>query len=124
MIEIDSNAKKVSDGFKKLSGTLIKTINKRGVFEALDLIKVDAKRKHRYHSRTGKLSRSLRVNKLRDGGRLLIDDALCNYAKFVHIGHKSWAPDEFLFEAYDRNEKKVDRLIDKAINYAIDRAFR
>lgn len=82
----------------------------------------DAKRVHRHQRRTGKLERSIKVVRRKDGGSIYIDDTSCDYGKYVHRGQRSWKPDEFVFEAYQRNERVFDTNIDKAINDALKKA--
>lgn len=82
----------------------------------------DAKRIHRHQRRTGKLERSIKVVRRKDGGSIYIDDASCDYGKYVHRGQRTWKPDEFVFETYQRNERVFDTNIDKAINDALKKA--
>lgn len=60
-----------------------------------------AKSNHRFSSRTGNLLSAIRSDIYNLSGRLYIDDFLCDYGKFVHNGQRSWAPDQFIYDAYD-----------------------
>lgn len=55
---------------------------------------------HRFNSRTGTLVNSIRTDIYELSGRLYIDDMLCHYGKYVHNGQRSWAPDQFIYDAF------------------------
>lgn len=122
MLEIQTDVNKVSDAIKKVSETLPQSLIKIGIWETLPMMSNDAKRMHRHQRRTGKLERSIKVVRRKDGGSIYIDDASCDYGKFVHRGQRTWKPDEFVFETYQRNERVFDTNIDKAINDALKKA--
>lgn len=122
MIDIETNAKKVSDGFKSLSETLIGAIVYRAIYPYLSGVSRDAKTIHRYKRKTGKLERGVREERRKDGGSVFVDDTYAHYGKYVHMGQRSWAPDEFVFRAGDANERDLDNLIDKAVDDVLKRS--
>lgn len=69
----------------------------RGIHEMEDY----AKSNHRFTSRTGNLISAIRSDIYNLSGRLYIDDFLCSYGKYVHNGQRSWAPDQFIYDAYN-----------------------
>ena len=122
MISVDSNADKVSGGFEKLSGILLKSIVEIGIYIPMATMKRDAINIHRYKRKTGKLGRSVKLVKRSDGGMLYADDTYCAYAKYVHLGQRSWKPDEFLFEALNRNDRYFDKQLETAVDVALKKA--
>lgn len=122
MVTVESNAKKVSDSFKKLSDTLYNAIVKDGIWEYLVTLRQGAKTVHRHKRKTGKLERSIKVSRNKDGGMVYADDAMSDYAKFVHMGQRTWKPDEFIYDSHSRNERILDQRIDKAIDDALRKA--
>lgn len=122
MVDITTNAGSVADSFEKLSATFIDAIVKDGVWETLPVIASGARTVHRHVRRTGKLERSIKTSKDKLGGKVYTDDTYCDYSKFVHLGQRTWKPDEFIFESFDRNEKILDRNIDKAIDNVLRKA--
>ena len=122
MVSAETNAGKVSDGFKKLSDTLINSIAKSAIHPELKVMQIGARRVHRHKRQTGKLERSIKITRRPDGGMLYADDSQAVYAKFVHMGQRSWAPDEYIFDSFKRNERHLEQSIDKAIDLAFKKA--
>jgi len=116
----------VADGFNKLSATLEPAIVRAGIQPFLKSVQVEAQRRHRYHRRTGKLGRAVKISYNESGGDIYIDDASAPYGKYVHEGTRYWDSDPFLTDAYDRKSKDLDaalsRATDQAINQAINQA--
>jgi len=121
-MEITSNAKRVSASFEKLVETLVDNIVKEGIHDTLPIIANGARRDHRHIRRTGKLERSIKSIKLSDGGEVYTDDVSCKYGKYVHMGQRSWAPDQFLFDSFTRNERILDQKIERSIEKSLRRA--
>lgn len=122
MIEITSNAKETSASFNKLADTLVEAVVKDAIQPTLKAIAYGAKREHRHIRRTGNLERSIKTENKKNGGMVYVDDTSCDYGKFVHMGQRSWKPDQFVFESYDRTEAVLDQKIDKAIDDALRKA--
>lgn len=111
---------KVPAALTKLSGTLYNDIVTQAIHPYLDKVKEKAKKEHRYKRRTGNLERSVKTQETHDGGSVFIDDSQAPYGKYVHSGHGSWNPDEFLYDAQD--EKLLDKMIDDVIDKSIEKA--
>lgn len=122
MIEITSNVKDVSASLSKLADSLYDEVVKQGIHSTLPLITNGARRVHRHIRRTGTLERSIKNEKTKDGGIIYANDASCDYGKYVHMGQRSWKPDQFIFESYDRNENILDQNINKAIDDTLRKA--
>lgn len=120
MISVSSNASKVAAGVDILQRNLHDTIVRMGIWKYAQVLRSGARVVHRHKRRTGKLERSIKIDFIKDGAVVYADDTYADYAKYVHMGQRSWAPDQFIFDSHDRNEKILDQLIDKAI----DDAFR
>lgn len=77
-----------------------------------------AKTNHRFKSRTGKLLSAIGV-KSKDLGYDLTIDNKAQYGLYVHTGHGSWAPDEFMFNAADALSDELDKQLDKAVDQTL-----
>ncbi len=92
--------------FKKLQGLVEKI--------SLDIV-LEAKANHRFESRTNQLERSISNNIKTSKHKILstffLDDRIANYGKYIHGGFKSWKPDPFLEDAFDKHIKLLKQLI-------------
>lgn len=121
MIAVDiSEIRRVPASFRELAGTLQNEIVSDAVSDYLVNVQEDAQSNHRYKRRTGNLERSIKIRNKPDGGMVYINEAQAPYGKFVHDGQRSWAPDQFLYNAAIKNEPELNRKIDQAV----DKAFR
>lgn len=100
----------LSRGSVKLEAAVLDVI-----YKGLKRAEWHAKREHRYKRKTGKLTRATQAELNQKGGALYISDSLAHYGKYVHEGHKRWAPDKFLPEALNRVWPAVDKQIDNVI---------
>ena len=75
----------------------------------LGLVKMeqDAKAQHRFQSRTGSLVEAIKEETYGLQGRVYIDDLIAPYGVYVHEGQRSWAPDQFIYKAVDRNLSRL-----------------
>lgn len=122
MVSIDTNADKVAAAVDILSRNLHDTIVREGIWRFLEILKTGAKQVHRHQRRTGKLERSIKRGTHKDGGSVFVDDSYCDYGKFVHMGQRSWKPDQYVFDSFARNERLLDQMIDKVIDDAFRKA--
>jgi hypothetical protein len=77
-----------------------------------------AKRHHRFKSRTGALISSISSEIYGLSGRLYIDDFIAPYGVFVHEGQRSWAPDQFIYEAASALSSDLRRNLIASYNKA------
>lgn len=40
----------------------------------------------------------------KSGGMLYLEDGIADYGKYVHEGHGSWQPDQFIYDAFKQRE--------------------
>lgn len=114
------NAKKVTIALKELPKELEDSLNDslKDVFYNMAIV---ARNTHRYTVRTGKL-RSATRSMVKDlTGELFIEDLVADYGVYVHEGHHNgaWAPDQFVYKAFERGEPILMRAIDQAVDKAI-----
>ena len=102
-----------------------KTLNEKienGIANAIDILAPKlinyAKDNHRYENRTGNLSESIDINKLRNGLELY---ASATYGKFIHNGFKSWYPDPWLEDTIKKNEKLIIDTFNNEINKSLNK---
>ena len=122
MVSISTNADEVAGEFAKLATTLEPTVVKEGIQTFLVSVQAEAKRQHRYHRRTGKLERSVKVERAQDGGSVYLDDGAAPYGKYIHNGTRYIDSDPFLTDAYDRKERDLDIAVGRSVDHAIQQA--
>lgn len=104
------------DGYNDLiQKAVLKRLGKIGYF-----IAKYAQNNHRYTVRTGNLKNSTRywVNRARQRLRIYISEGQADYGKYVHEGHGTWAPDQFIDGAIAKNKKYIDEQLEEAIKEA------
>jgi len=122
-VKIDtSEVTKALDVFQKnIQPEVTKELN-----SVSDKIINEARTNHRFNSRTGNLVQStlkeLGIDKNSIKAIYKIDDARAPYGKYVHDGQRSWSEDKFLENAVERNEKNIEKAIDKGLDTAIKKA--
>jgi hypothetical protein len=121
MVTIESNIDKVSGVFQKTPDILIDSVVK-GVHEYMFTLQNQARRVHRYKRNTGTLERSIVSRKTKEGGTVFINEGACDYGKYVHMGQRSWNPDQFIFDAFDKTENILDSAIEKSVEKALTKA--
>jgi hypothetical protein len=98
---------------------------KRHLSKALDLIgkKVseDARREHRYTSRTGNLTSATTyyVDNIRQRVVVYIQENRAEYGKYVHDGTSNWRPDKFIDRAFIKNAAWINKVLEDAVDKAI-----
>jgi hypothetical protein len=82
-----------------------------------------AMKKHRHTTRTGMLNNSLQRQMNSDfEGSVYFDTGIANYGVYVHEGHGSWEPDQFLYAALDARAPLIEADLEKAINVGLTQA--
>lgn len=120
-IEFRVDLSDVEDGFRKLERNLRKNITE-GLTIATDKAISEAKSKHRFVTRSGTLLNSL-LNQTRGyTAKAVISDAIAPYGKYIHEGHRSWAPDPFLEDAFKKHEVDIVREVEDQIDSVIKKA--
>jgi hypothetical protein len=122
MISIETNADEVAADFNTLAATLESTVVNDGIEPFLKSVQVESKRHHRFHARTGKLTRSVKISADNDGGSIYIDDASAPYGKYIHDGTRRWSADPFVQSAYESKQRDLDVAVDRALDNAITKA--
>jgi len=119
MIEIDVTIdNRLPASMDKLAGNFFDDIVEGVIHPYLEDVASRARREHRHNRRTGALERSISVDKTSDGGSVYIDDSIAPHGKHIHDGHRSWAADEFIYDAQD------DRALDMAIDRELDNIIK
>lgn len=80
---------------------------------------VDAKYQHRYTVRTGNLQKATHAEVKELTGELSISDIKAHYGVYVHQGHHTWSPDQFVYKAFANKRPALDRSLAEAVNQAI-----
>ena len=93
-------------GFRKLKDTIEKV--------SMDIV-LEAKAHHRFESRSNNLEKSIK-NKIKTGANKIsssfyFDNRIANYGKFIHEGFKSWKPDKFLEDSFNKHINMLKKLL-------------
>jgi len=81
----------------------------------------EAQSVHRFRNRSGRLVSAVQAEIKGYTARAFIDDGLAPYGGFIHDGFKTWAPDPFLADAFQRNASSIDRAFETSISRVIQR---
>lgn len=121
MISISVDATQALIGLKSISKYITEEVNK-----ALDIlmpkIQEYARAQHRFITRTGRLERSITQDVKDLIGDLYINDLVAPYGKYVHEGHGTWAPDQFIYDAINAFDKIIQQTLEQAVDRAIVKA--
>ena len=121
MIELEIDVDDFVAAFKKFDRIEPALANK-ALENGLELIEDEARSRHRYTRRSGRLASSVRSMASAGIGKVYLDRGMAAYGPFIHEGFGSWAADQFVYEAVDRRQDEVYRLIERAINEAITKS--
>lgn len=92
------------------------------------LITKTARNDHRYNHRTGKLRSATMSKTIESKTKLIIDsyinDGIAPYGKYIHNGTGTWAADPFIDDSIKKNWNKINEIIKKHIDEAIDETFK
>jgi hypothetical protein len=85
------------------------------------LIQQEARRKHRYTSRSGRLNQAVKTSVDSSGmsSEVFIESDIADYGLYIVEGHGSWEPDQFLDEATQTREKEIEDSVTRAIESAV-----
>ena len=93
-------------GFRKLKETVEKV--------SKDII-LEAKAQHRFTARSGNLERSIKNQIKAEPNKILsifhLDHRIANYGKFIHEGFKSWKPDKFLEDSFNKHINMLKKAL-------------
>lgn len=83
-------------------------------------VATDATLHHRFTDRTRNLGRSIQSGAAMVGdeiiGEVFGNDSIADYGIHVHDGHGSWRPDQFIEQAFSRNESEITSAIEATIS--------
>jgi len=116
MINVRIDSAEVEASLNKLASTCSQTTIRNVVYPYLSAVQTTARRRHRYTRRTGRLAESVQISTDQKGGYVYLDSAMANYGKYVHDGQRSWAPDQFLYDAAMSEEKTLEVLIERELD--------
>lgn len=121
MIELEIDTTDFTQAFKKFDRLEPQLANK-ALEKGLELVEEEARSRHRYTRRSGTLARSVQSMASAGIGKVYLDRGMAAYGPSIHEGFGTWTADRFLYEAVDRKDDEVYRLIERAINEAITKA--
>lgn len=102
---------------------LLKTELRVELKNQLKEVRKVAKKEHRFKRKSGFLQRSIKQvidNQLT--GMVFLDTGIASYGPIVHEGHGKWSPDQFLYEALDKQKDDIRKGVGEAINRALKKA--
>jgi len=122
MISVTVRADEVVGGLTSLATTIKPAVVMGVIYDFLSSVQIEAKRQHRYIRRTGRLERSVKIDRTEDGGSVYIDEGAAPYGKYIHEGTKFIDRDPFLTDAFDRKEADLYIAIAQAMDQTIQQA--
>lgn len=118
MVELEIDYEEAVSALDKFSNDIDEVVEK-ATEDVMEKIVEDAKRTHRFRTRTGTLESAVQKEIKQYTASVFIDNALAPYGTYIHEGHRSWAPDPFLEEAFRRHQSELDSCIQSAIDHLI-----
>lgn len=118
MLTFDVKAEDAKNALRGFVGQLDTYVDV-GMTQAATPILNEAKRVHKFQSRTGNLISSLRASVRNEVAEFKISDSQAKYGKYIHDGFKSWRSDPFLYGAVIRNEQLLADYIESSIGNLI-----
>jgi hypothetical protein len=96
----------------------VQTSVRQEIIKQTTLVQQEARRRHRYTSRTGRLNQSVKTSIDTSGmsGEVFIES---DYGLFIVEGHGSWEADPFLDEAALSREQEIVDNIERTIESAV-----
>jgi hypothetical protein len=103
----------------------------RGIKRQLAAIQRRARREHRFMSTSGKrptgryyrnthmLEKSVEMTTDEHGGMVYLDTGIAAYGPYVHEGQRSWAPDQFIYGAFDKQLPEIQPAVEAEITRAM-----
>jgi hypothetical protein len=77
----------------------------------------ESRNTHRFVTRTGMLDRSQQMRQLAPMSvEDYLDEGIASYGVYVHEGHHSWPPDQFLYDSFNRHIDSITDGVEKALN--------
>jgi hypothetical protein len=104
---------------------------RRGMRTFLETVQEDARHVHRfmstsgirpsgrYYKNTGMLEKSIMVRVEKDEGKVYFEEGVVEYGKYVHEGHGTWNPDQFIYGAFDRDKDRAQEMIEYGVDQQI-----
>jgi len=118
-ISLDTSALDDLDKYPSRLTNAIRAEMQRQMDETISYAKVH----HRHETRTGRLNDAIagKVDQDGLGAEIYFDSSKygSKYAKYVHDGHRGWAPDRFLDEAVQDRENDIQTGFDRAVQEAL-----
>ena len=115
-VTITCDATQLLAALAKVPDELSKSIDTTLKKEMQDVI-IDAQQTHRFITRTGMTEHSISQ---RSPQMMVVEDFLdtgiASYGVYTHEGHGSWAPDRFLYNAFNRRVDKIVSAVEQTIN--------
>jgi hypothetical protein len=118
MVNITVDANDVIGGMEELPDDLHQALN-TSLGISLSRMQTYAQFTHRYKTRTGRLSSAISSEVKDLMGELFIDENKAYYGKYVHEGHGTWAPDQFIYGSAEANTENLMSSLNQALDSAI-----
>ena len=129
MMEINFDLNPFLGAFQGVPDAVRRELRKTIKQETTEVMKL-SRNVHRHKRKTGSLNNSIKEtfedDKLTgvvgfDPGVSVVGkpDKKVNYGKYVHEGHGSWAPDQFLYEALAKREPMIISALEDAVRRGI-----
>lgn len=121
MVNITVDAEDVIEGMLSLPESLHQAFNSI-LGTSLNKMQTYAQFTHRYITRTGILSSAIKSEVKDLVGELYIDENRAHYGKYVHEGHGTWAPDQFIYGSAQANTTNLEISLIQALDSVIREA--
>ena len=122
-IKVDIDVAGVLQAVGKIPRALSREVKPEMKIQLRDVQK-QARRNHRFDTRSGAAERSIQTEISRSGfsGKVYLDLGIAAYARRLHKGWGTWRPDRFLNKAGKRLKPKIMTALQDAVKRGIRKA--
>lgn len=122
MFTLSVNAGRLLRGLSEAPDTVYSSVTAE-MGDQMEDVARQARRKHRFITRSGHLERATLADVLNDmTGAVYIDDGIAEYGKYIYKGHGSWKADRFIHAAMRKRRKKIVAGVNRAIDEGLREA--
>jgi hypothetical protein len=123
MIAVQIDMTDLQKIFSKIPDAIVRSVAKEMKNQVTE-VQREARKTHRFETHTGMLEKSVQTEILDNGltGEIYLEDSIADYGVYVHEGHGSWKPDQFLDEALKKREPEIRDRMEHAIKEGLREA--
>lgn len=120
MVKVDVDTRDLERTLKEIPPAVQRSTQQE-IKDQLLAVQQQARSRHRYTTRTGRLNQSVQTQLDQSGmsGEAYLESDIADYGIYIVEGHGSWEADNFLDEAVFAKQMEIESNITRAIESAV-----